>query len=238
MKVRPRRLSPPRVLIADDDPALRRSLATLFRLAGFAPAGASNVDQAVRRLLQRRYDVVVLDMRMPLDAGRSGRDQPDAALQVLRTLAEIRSIRRHGLVDPDTPIFVFTAYPSVHDAIEVSRAGAYYLPKTLPGGNTADQLVAQCARLVEEKRRRELDPNQTWLARHYAQLARRFAGKSVAVVEAAQARRQKLTGGVRLGERVVFAAADNAQLTRRILRSAAFRRAMPVILDVLEAAAK
>ena len=233
-RIRGKRSEPrPAVLIADDDVPLRRSLAALFRLSGFTVSCAGTIDASIRRLRGRSFDAVILDMRIPLDS-RTRPDEKDGALLVLKKLAEIRGMRQHGLVDAETPIIVFTAYPSVRDAIEVTRAGAFYLPKTLPGQNVAEQLVSECSRLVARKRRPPVDPNQTWLARHYKELAAQFGGKTVAVVDRPMARRHGLTGGTAIGDRLVFAAANSSQLTDRILRNPAFRRAMPVILDVLE----
>ena len=229
-----KRRSRPQVLIADDDVALRGNLASLFRLSGFTVSCAATVNQAVKTLRKRRFDVVILDMRMPLDDDVVAQDEKDGAMQVLAKVAEIRGMRRYGLVDPDTPIIVFTAYPSVSDAVQVTQAGAYYLPKTLPGRNMAEELVTECKRLVAHKRRPHIDPNQTWLAKHYAELARKFGGKTVAIVDIDTARRNKLKGGTLIGDRVVYAARNSRELTEMIIRSPAFRRAMPVILDVLE----
>ena len=58
--------SKPRVLVVDDNDAVRRMLAGLLRLDGFDVVGAaSGGAEGVRMLNEHTVDVVVLDLRMP-----------------------------------------------------------------------------------------------------------------------------------------------------------------------------
>jgi two-component system response regulator MprA len=58
-----------RVLVVDDEPALRRLLTDLFSLEGYCVLAASDGAQALERLQRFKPDVVVLDLTMPVMNG-------------------------------------------------------------------------------------------------------------------------------------------------------------------------
>jgi len=58
-----------RILLVDDDPALRMLLRTTFELADVAVAEADNADSALRKIRAARPDVIVLDVNMPGTTG-------------------------------------------------------------------------------------------------------------------------------------------------------------------------
>jgi DNA-binding response OmpR family regulator len=57
------------VLIADDDASLRDALAKALQQAGFAPLLAANGSEAVALHEQRRPNIVLLDLNMPIKNG-------------------------------------------------------------------------------------------------------------------------------------------------------------------------
>ena len=57
---------PPKVLIADDEPALRSLLRTNLVLEGFETLTASNGEEALRVIRSEAPDVVLLDVMMPV----------------------------------------------------------------------------------------------------------------------------------------------------------------------------
>ncbi|HEX6101341.1 MAG TPA: response regulator [Thermoanaerobaculia bacterium] len=63
--------SPParRVLVTEDDPALRRLLATAIRRGGVELQTAVDGEEALNRLVEREWLVLVLDMMMPKVSG-------------------------------------------------------------------------------------------------------------------------------------------------------------------------
>lgn len=54
----------PHVLLVDDDAAVSRALASVLRRAGYDVTTASTATEA-EQLLTRRFDAMVLDLRMP-----------------------------------------------------------------------------------------------------------------------------------------------------------------------------
>jgi len=91
-----------KVLVVDDDPAVRKSIDRVLSSKGYAVITAENGEEAMRKLNEEKYDVVYTDIRMP---GMSGLD-----------VAEQVKARR-----PWTPVVIITGYGT--DAAE-SRAKA------------------------------------------------------------------------------------------------------------------
>jgi CheY-like chemotaxis protein len=61
--------APVRLLIVDDDEQLRESLERRFRRQGFAVTAAGDGDEALAKAAHNRWDVALIDLRMP---GMSG----------------------------------------------------------------------------------------------------------------------------------------------------------------------
>jgi DNA-binding response OmpR family regulator len=100
-----------RVLVAEDDEVLAKTVATGLRREGMAVDVALDGDEATERLAVNRYDVVVLDRDLP---GVHGDD-------ICRDLAAGRSESR---------VLMLTAARSVTDRVEGLGLGADdYLPK-------------------------------------------------------------------------------------------------------------
>lgn len=58
-----------RVLVIDDEPAVRRALERSLRYFGYEVVSAAGGDSAYEILQHDRFDVVLLDIRMPLMSG-------------------------------------------------------------------------------------------------------------------------------------------------------------------------
>jgi two-component system response regulator AtoC len=100
-----------RVLIADDEEAIRHVLTELLRERGYEVRAVSDGEEAVRELTTRDYDALVTDVRMPKMNG----------------LDLVRAVQG---VSPETTVIVMSAYGSHDLAIEAMKAGAYdYLGK-------------------------------------------------------------------------------------------------------------
>jgi EAL domain-containing protein (putative c-di-GMP-specific phosphodiesterase class I) len=109
-----------RVLVVDDDPALRAVSADILGDAGFEVDTAASGTEAVARLDRAHYDVILSDVSMP---GMDG-------IQLLKR------VREHDL---DVPVVLMTGGPSLATAIKAVEYGAYrYLSKPVD----ATELVA------------------------------------------------------------------------------------------------
>jgi two-component system, NtrC family, response regulator AtoC len=99
------------ILVAEDDRAIRFSLACSLKADGYSVIEAGDGDEALARIEQDQPDAVLLDLKMP---GRDG----------LAVLAKL------GPALADLPVIVITAYGGSAAAIEAMRRGAYdYLTK-------------------------------------------------------------------------------------------------------------
>lgn len=101
------------VLIVEDDPGHRSMLQTIIKGWGYTGQGAADGAEAVERVRERPFDLILMDVRM---AEMSGIE----ALKVIKKY------------NPAIPILIMTAYSSVESAVEALKAGAYdYLIKPL-----------------------------------------------------------------------------------------------------------
>jgi len=83
-----------RVLIADDNPVVRKAVCSLFTFDGFAVCGeAGDGAQAIEEAKQTRPDIVVLDFSMP----------------VLDGIGAAKALKR---IMPHVPLILFTAHTS------------------------------------------------------------------------------------------------------------------------------
>ncbi|HEU4982983.1 MAG TPA: sigma-54 dependent transcriptional regulator [Acidobacteriaceae bacterium] len=94
-----------RILIIDDEAAIRESLETLLGLEGYAVEVAVNGEQGLERIEENSYDLVLLDLALP---GKSG-------LEILPLIRE-----RH----PSLPVIMITAYGKVANVVDAIRSGA------------------------------------------------------------------------------------------------------------------
>ena len=94
-----------RILVVDDEPAVRESLDRALRLEGYEVDLAGNGEQALRAIGDGSPDAVVLDVMMP----------------VLDGLATCRAVRAAGL---RTPVLMLTARDAVSDRVAGLDAGA------------------------------------------------------------------------------------------------------------------
>jgi two-component system response regulator AtoC len=95
-----------RVLIVDDEKAIRWSLGEALTNAGYEVGEAPNGAAALKKFEEDPADCVVLDLKLPDIDG----------IKVLKKLKE---------ADGDLPVVMMTAYGEVETAVEAIRAGAY-----------------------------------------------------------------------------------------------------------------
>ncbi len=101
----------PRILIVDDEAAIRSSLREALMAEGYDTEIAESGEEALARCHGTMFDLVVTDLRLP---GVSG-------LEILKAL------RNQG---NSTPVIMMTAYGDVDTAVSAMRSGAYdFIPK-------------------------------------------------------------------------------------------------------------
>jgi DNA-binding NtrC family response regulator len=102
---------PPVVLVVDDDASMRETVAEVLNASGYRALPCDGAAAALERLQAEGADVVLTDLRMPGMKGEA-------------LLAEVRR------TFPEIPVIAVTAFGSVSNAMELTRAGAFdYIEK-------------------------------------------------------------------------------------------------------------
>lgn len=94
-----------KVLVAEDEETVREMLQDMLAEEGYEVAAAANGAEALAKMQEERFDVVMTDLRMPVMDGME--------------LAE----RIHDLF-PDTPVIILTAYGTLETAQKAMAHGA------------------------------------------------------------------------------------------------------------------
>jgi two-component system, NtrC family, response regulator len=98
-----------RILVCDDDDAVRSSLGFLLSKAGYMPNFASNPDDIIRYVSEAPFDLILLDMNFSRSInGEEG----------IELLKKIKTLR------PGTPVILMTAWASVELAVRGIKLGA------------------------------------------------------------------------------------------------------------------
>jgi DNA-binding NtrC family response regulator len=101
------------VLVVDDEAAMRLALQANFQQQGWEVETAGGAAEALRKFQQKRFPLVVTDVRMPDGDGFN----------------VMRSVRMSA---PETAVIILTAFGSVPDAVQAMRGGACdYLSKPI-----------------------------------------------------------------------------------------------------------
>jgi DNA-binding NtrC family response regulator len=123
--------APPRVLVVDDEPTLRRTLARLLNSRNMTVLTADDGAQAIDLLGREPVDVVLVDLMMPKVGG-------------LELLDHVRS--SHVGVE----VIMMTAFGDVETAVKAVRAGAYhFLTKPF---RSNDEVVLTVTKAAERRR--------------------------------------------------------------------------------------
>ena len=105
------------ILVVDDLPAMQEMLNQSLASEGYRVATAGSGEEAVTRLEEQEFDVIVTDLVMP---GLGGLDV----------------LERARLLDPRAAVILMTAYASLDTAIAALRRGACdYLEKPFTVGD-------------------------------------------------------------------------------------------------------
>jgi two-component system KDP operon response regulator KdpE len=124
---------PLRVLVADDEPAMRRGIGTSLTANGYTVEEVRNGEDAVAAAREKAADLVLLDINMPGIGG-------------------IEACRRIRSAQPGVGIVMITVRDSEEDTVEALEAGADdYVTKPFRGR----ELLARISALVRRARSEE-----------------------------------------------------------------------------------
>ena len=99
------------MLIVDDEQSMRIVLSTFLKRKGVQVSEASGFTEALKKVQQERYDVVITDLKMDDGGG----------VDVLRAVKKLT---------PATAVIILTGYATIPSAVEAMKLGAFdYLTK-------------------------------------------------------------------------------------------------------------
>jgi DNA-binding NtrC family response regulator len=123
--------APPRVLVVDDERALRRALTRLLEVKGMTVGVAEDGASAMELLERESFDVALVDLMMPRVGG-------------LEFLEHVR--QRHSAME----VVLMTAFGDVETAVQAVRSGAYhFLTKPF---RSNDEVILAVTKAAEHRR--------------------------------------------------------------------------------------
>ncbi len=121
----------PRILIVDDEAAMRQSLYDWLREDGYDVDMAASGEDAVAMAQEKNWDVILLDLKMP---GMDG----------LETLKRLKAKE----IDTEAEVLMMTAYATIDTAVEAMKEGAFnYLVKPFD----PDEVEMEIKRIISHK---------------------------------------------------------------------------------------
>jgi len=149
-----------RILVVDDDALVCRSLCEVLSFEGYGCSSVEDAAQALERLKETPYDVVISDMKMPRMSG-------------LDLLKAIRA--QHPAVD----VIMVTGFGSIDTAVAAMRLGAVdYITKPI----IDDEIKMVIRRLADKKRLADENAYlRTKMASSQRQKCGEIIGKSVSM---------------------------------------------------------
>lgn len=120
-------ISQPKILIIDDEPLMRISIADALLAEGYEVKGLESGQEGVDFINRDNYDVIITDLKLPEVDG----------MEILKTSLRCSS---------KSKVIMITAYGSVDTAVEAMKQGAYdYITKPF----SMDELLIIVRRLIE-----------------------------------------------------------------------------------------
>jgi two-component system nitrogen regulation response regulator NtrX len=123
----------PRILVIDDEAAIRDSLRMILEYEHYEFLGAASGQEGLATVRRDAPDMVVLDIKMP-------------GLNGLETLAEIRK------VDEAVPVAMISGHGTITDAMQATRLGAFdFIEKPF----TSERVLVTVAKGLEVRKLRQ-----------------------------------------------------------------------------------
>ena len=124
----------PRILIIDDDEAIRRTLSTILEEKGYIIDTAKSAEEAVKKSASAYYNLALIDIKLPDIEG----------IDLLNKLQEI---------SPEMIKIILTGYPSLQNAVKaVNRGADGYLIKPVNIDDLHKMIKKHLKRQEEERR--------------------------------------------------------------------------------------
>jgi DNA-binding NtrC family response regulator len=118
------------ILIVDDEASIRNSLLGWFKMDGYRTDVAEDAYEALRKLQENSFDIVLVDIKMPEMDG----------IELQRRIKEI---------DKNIITIIITAYATVETAIQAMKDGAFdYITKPID----PDELSRLIKKAIEQRR--------------------------------------------------------------------------------------
>lgn len=129
---------PAQILVVDDENNIRLTLNALLSRAGYTVTVAASGEEAIQRLKQQSFDLMLVDLKMP---GMDG----------MQVVAELRN---H---EADTAVIVLTGHGTLETAVEGLHHGIFdYLLKTTDPAQVIERVKAGLEDRNQRLRQREL----------------------------------------------------------------------------------
>ncbi len=117
-----------RILVVDDETVVKQVVVDFLEMKGFEVVGADNGVEAMEKLSEAPFDLVLSDIRMPEMDG----------------LALLKKVKKNY---PDTGMIMFTGFADIHAAVDAMKLGAYdYVAKPF----NFDELLMNVERALEK----------------------------------------------------------------------------------------
>lgn len=96
-----------RILVVDDEQAIRMALVKFLNLQGYEAEGAGDGTEAIEMSKSKTYDLVITDLKMP-------------------SLSGIELIQELKKLNPEISSIVMTAFGTIESAVEAIKSGAFH----------------------------------------------------------------------------------------------------------------
>jgi DNA-binding response OmpR family regulator len=152
-----------RILVIDDEPALRQSFTRILQKEGHDVTTAASGAEGLALISEHPFDLVYLDIRMPDMNG----------LDVLKSIHE---------KIPELSVILFTAQPDLNSALDALRHGAKdYLLKPLKPQALIDRTELMLVNQQKERRKREIQQKIDALQSELAVLENENIGQETSI---------------------------------------------------------
>ena len=198
-------IMPSSILVVDDVPAMQRMLTSSLSSDGYQVETASSGEEAISRIAEQEFDVILADIVMPGVGG----------LVVLE---------RSRLLNPRAAVILMTAYASLETAIAALRHGAWdYLEKPF----CLDELTARVERVLDQREALWRERLRSRDAHQPRPVAEALVGESGAM----GALREQIARSARTPSTVLITGESGVgkELVARAVHAASSRRGRPFI---------